>query len=77
MLWAIERHLRKTNQAVSGKVRELRREMAREFGLASRLTASLLGPLLLWTSRREEKRLREGKTYEPETVIERRHWTPV
>jgi uncharacterized Tic20 family protein len=36
--------------------------------------AGLLGPVLLWTSRREEKRLAQGKTYEPQTFIEHRNW---
>lgn len=39
-----------------------------------RLAAGLLGPLLLWTTRREEKRLAGGRTYEPDTFIERRNW---
>jgi radical SAM superfamily enzyme YgiQ (UPF0313 family) len=74
ILWAMERRLKKSNRAISAKVRELRKQMASEFGFASRLTASVLGPLLLWTTRREEKRLANGKTYEPETIIERRNW---
>lgn len=74
LLWAMEQHLKKTNVAVSQKIRSLRQEMAREFGWSSRLAAGLLGPLLLWTTWREEKRLAGGKTYEPETFIERRNW---
>ena len=74
ILWATERQLKKSNPAISEKIRELREQMATEFGFASRLTARILGPLLLWTTRREEKRLANGKTYEPETIIERRNW---
>jgi radical SAM superfamily enzyme YgiQ (UPF0313 family) len=74
MLWAMERQLKSTNCAVSQKIRELRRELAQEFGLAPRLAAALLGPVLLWTTRREEKRLASGRTYEPETIVERRNW---
>jgi radical SAM superfamily enzyme YgiQ (UPF0313 family) len=74
MLWAMERQLRRSNEAVSGQVRALRKELGREFGFASRATARVLGPLLLWTSLREEKRLANGFTYEPETIIERRNW---
>ncbi|MBZ5605056.1 MAG: cobalamin-dependent protein, partial [Acidobacteriia bacterium] len=73
LLWAMEKQLKQTNQAVSEKVRSLRREMAREFGLASRAAAALLGPVLLWTSRREQRRLSRGATYEPATFIERRN----
>ena len=74
LLWAMEQRLRRTNEAVSQQVRALRKELGREFGLVSRVTARLLGPVLLWTSAREEKRLAAGKTYEPETFIERRNW---
>ena len=77
LLWAMEHRLRRTNQAVSSQVRLLRQELGREFGLASRVAARMLGPFLLWTSAREEKRLASGKTYEPETIIERRNWAEV
>ena len=74
MLWAMERQLRRTDHAMSRHIRALRQEIAGEFGPATRIIAGLLGPLLLWTSRREHKRLAEGKTYEPKTFIERRNW---
>ncbi len=74
ILWAMERKLRKTNQSVSDNIMLLRTEMEREFGPLSSLIARVLGPILLWTSRREEKRLAAGHTYEPETFIERRNW---
>jgi hypothetical protein len=73
-LWAMERRLRETNEAISLRVRALRREMEKEFGLFSRLASALAGPVLVWTSRREEKRLAAGKVYEPPTIIERRNW---
>ena len=50
-------------------------EVGREFGLASRVVTSLLGPVLLWSARREERRLPAGETYEPQTIIERRNWS--
>jgi radical SAM superfamily enzyme YgiQ (UPF0313 family) len=74
LLWAMERQLRRSNEAMSRQVRELRKEMGREFGVFAKVMAHILGPALLWTSQREEKRLAEGKTYEPETFIERRNW---
>ena len=77
MLWAMERQLKKTNEAVSQEIHALRREMREEFGALSRLTAGLIGPVLLWTVRREEKRLQRGQTYEPRTIIERRNWALV
>jgi hypothetical protein len=73
-LWAMERHLRTSNAAVAGKVRALRREVAQEFGLMSRVLSTALGPVLLWLARREERRLAIGHTYEPEPIIERRNW---
>jgi len=33
-----------------------------------------VGPLLLWSSKREDRRLAAGKTYEPPTFVERRNW---
>lgn len=78
LLWAMERQVRRTNREISGKIRELREEVAREFGSASRAAAAVLGPVLLWTSAREQRHLAAGKTYEPRMFIERRNWrTPV
>ncbi|HUB31634.1 MAG TPA: cobalamin-dependent protein [Bryobacteraceae bacterium] len=74
-LWAMEKHLRSTNRAAAEKIRALRQEISREFGLVSAAASRLLGPVLLWSARREEKRLAAGHTYEPETIVERRNWT--
>jgi hypothetical protein len=43
--------------------------------LASRVVTKLLGPVLWWSARREERRLQSGATYEPQTIIERRNWS--
>jgi hypothetical protein len=75
LLWATEHHIRAANKAISEQVRALRLEIELEFGAFARLAARALGPVLLWTARREEKRLQSGWTYEPRTVIERRNWT--
>ena len=75
MLWAMERQLRKKNQEASKKIRALRMEMSKELGVLSRITGDLLGPLVLWTTRREERRLASGWTYEPEVIIDRQRWT--
>ncbi|MBZ5720408.1 MAG: cobalamin-dependent protein [Acidobacteriia bacterium] len=74
MLWAMEREFRKVNRKVSERIGELRREVGKECGVASWITAHLLGPVLLWTTRREEKQLAAGKTYEPPMILERRNW---
>jgi len=76
LLWAMERQLRRTNENVSREIHALRKEIEREFGMVTRVIARVLGPLLLWTSCREQKRLVEGKTYEPQTFVERRDYTP-
>ncbi len=76
LLWAMEKHLRETNRTVSQKIRELRLDLSIEFGVASRVAQAFAGPLLLWSTRREEKRLAKGLTYEPDTVIERKNWAP-
>jgi hypothetical protein len=74
-LWAMEKHLRKTNAVVAEKIRALRQDVGREFGLVSSVVSRVIGPVLLWSARREEKRLAAGGTYEPDTIIERRNWT--
>ncbi len=73
-LWAMEKRLRKSNGEVSTRIRELRRQIEREFGAATRLVRTLTGPILLWTSRREDRQLAQGKTYEPPTFVDRRNW---
>jgi radical SAM superfamily enzyme YgiQ (UPF0313 family) len=74
LLWAMERILKPTKERVAGQIRTLRDELQREFGLASVLSGWLLGPLLLATAKREERRLAKGITYEPKTIIERTNW---
>jgi radical SAM superfamily enzyme YgiQ (UPF0313 family) len=73
-LWAMERYLRRANRDVSDRIRALRLEVRRELGGLSWLVPSLLGPLLLWTSRREERRHPRGRPLEPRTFVERRNW---
>jgi len=75
-LWVMERQFGKVNRTVSEQIHFLRREVEREFPVAARLTASLLGPVLLWSARREERRLAAGHTYEPPSILERRNWVP-
>jgi hypothetical protein len=75
-LWAMERRLRSTNASISARARALRGEIEAEFGIAARLTARVLGPVLSWSIRREERRLARGRTYEPRTITERTNWIP-
>ena len=73
-LWVMEREFGKVNGEVGQEIRRLRREIEREFPVASRITRSVLGPILLVSSRREEKRLAAGCTYEPPTILQRTNW---
>jgi radical SAM superfamily enzyme YgiQ (UPF0313 family) len=73
-LWAMEKHLRKVNRKVSEEIAALRREVEKEFGNVARVASRAGGPVLLWTSRREERRLAAGRTYEPPTFLERSNW---
>jgi len=73
-LWAMEHQFRSVNEEVSRQIRSLRREIQSEFPLAARITTATLGPVLLWTSRREERRLAAGTTYEPPTIVQRTNW---
>src|SRR5450631_1988108 len=75
-LWVMEKEFKKVNRTVSDRIHKLRREVEKEFPIVARLTAALLGPILLWSTRREESRLAKGRTYEPPTFIERRNWVP-
>lgn len=77
LLWAMERHLKETNATVAEHIRILRQEIRKECGSLSTAAATFLGPLMLWLTRREEKRLDRGVTYEPETFIERRNWAGI
>ncbi len=73
-LWAMERQFREVNRSVSEQIQALRKQVEKEFGLGARFNSWLLGPLLLWTTRREERRLAAGKTYEPPTFVDRSNW---
>jgi len=73
-LWVMEREFKQVNRSVSEQIHKLRREVEKEFPVIARLTAASLGPILLWSTRREESRLAAGHTYEPPTFIERRNW---
>jgi hypothetical protein len=75
-LWAMERQFRNVNRSGSDQIRALRQEFRKESGLFSRLLPTVLGPVFLWTTRREERRLARGKTYEPPTIVERTNWVP-
>jgi radical SAM superfamily enzyme YgiQ (UPF0313 family) len=74
LLWAMEHRLKSANHSMSLRIRALRKEIEQEFGLVAVAASRVLGPVLWWTSRREDRRLARGDQYEPSTVIGRRNW---
>jgi hypothetical protein len=74
-LWVMEREFKKVNCSVSEQIHDLRREVEKEFPVIAPLTAAALGPILLWSTRKEEKRLASGHTYEPPTLLDRHNWS--
>ena len=71
-LWAMERYLRTSNAGVSARIRELRLEMERELRGFTRAIDWTLGPILLWSARREARRFPRGRALEPQTFVARR-----
>jgi len=67
--WATRRFLG-TDHALAGRLASLQAGLAQEFGLKARLAGPLLGRVVLWSMRREDRRLRRGWTYEPPTFYE-------
>jgi hypothetical protein len=70
----MEHRVKPFNPKVAAMIRALREDMQREFGLIAVLAGKLLGPVLWWTSYREDKRLAAGQSYEPATIVDRRNW---
>jgi radical SAM superfamily enzyme YgiQ (UPF0313 family) len=73
-LWAMQRYLRGSNQAVSERIADLQKQMEGEFGVASRVLNRMIGPLLLWSARREGATYPGGRPLEPRTFVDRRNW---
>ena len=69
-LWASERWFARTNPLLAARLRATRHGIEREFGWKARLAARVVGPVVLATLWREERRLRRGRTYEPPTFYE-------
>jgi len=69
MLWAAERWLA-DNPPVVARIRHLRAELEREFGLLSRLAGPVVGRWVLGAMQRERRRLERGHAYEPPTFYD-------
>jgi hypothetical protein len=74
ILWAMERRLQPVNGAMVPQIRALRKEIEQEFGFITAAASRIFGPVLWWTSLREDRRLARGNSYEPRTIIGRRNW---
>lgn len=75
ILWAMEKYLDRTNSQLADQVESLRKQIRRECGaLQAWWATAVLGPMFLWTTQREAKRLAKGVTYEPETFVDRSNW---
>jgi radical SAM superfamily enzyme YgiQ (UPF0313 family) len=73
-LWAMEKYLKPSNRHASDRIRDVRKAVERDFGMATRSLNRVLGPMLLWTSRLEAWRFPAGRRMEPTTSITRRNW---
>lgn len=65
----MQQRLNNTNPVVSAVISSLRRDIGYAFGPFPRLAGGLLRPFLLWTARREERRLANGLTYKPSPLL--------
>jgi hypothetical protein len=70
-LWAMEGYLRSTDSEMSGRIRALRLETEREFGIIAAIANRTIGPPLLWASKREARKNPHGRRREPRTFVER------
>ncbi|MFN8060423.1 MAG: cobalamin-dependent protein [Vicinamibacterales bacterium] len=71
-LWAMEKYLRPSRREVSERIGRLRRDVERTLGAGAVLATRALGPLLLWSTRREARRYPSGRWLEPATFVEHR-----
>jgi hypothetical protein len=60
----------KNNPNVAQKMTTLLDDIYQEFGLKPRLAAPVLGSILMYFLRKEDERLKQGKTYEPPTIYD-------
>ncbi len=73
-LWAMEKYLAESNRAVSDRIADLRRQVEREVGGLSPVIDRLVGPILLWSARRDARLAPAGRVLEPRTFVDRRRW---
>jgi radical SAM superfamily enzyme YgiQ (UPF0313 family) len=71
-LWAMEKYLDDTAAGSGEQIRDLRRTMERDLGGMTATISRTLGPVLLWSARRDARRYPRGKPLEPRTFVDRR-----
>jgi len=69
-LWASERWFARHSPALAARLRATRHGIEREFGWKARLAARVVGPFVLATLWREDRRLRRGRASEPPTFYD-------
>ncbi len=69
-LWAMERYLRRSNARVAERIRALRLDMESQVG--GRLVNRVVGPVLLWSARRDARRFSRGRPLEPAMFVDRK-----
>jgi radical SAM superfamily enzyme YgiQ (UPF0313 family) len=73
-LWAMEKYLRGSNTRSSERIGDLRRQIERDLGGLTRAIDRVVGPLLLWSARRDAAACPTGRALEPHTFVDRRNW---
>lgn len=68
-VWAMRRWY-EDDPSVFAMLSDLLLRLYREFGWTTRIVAGVVGRFLHWAMRREDRRLRAGWTYEPQTCYE-------
>jgi len=76
VLWAMEHYMRDTQRTMSDRIRELRLRIEREVGGPSRVLDPIVGRVLLWSARRDERLHPGGRRLEPRTIVDQRNWSP-
>ncbi len=69
VVWAIRKKYGRSSKT-GMEMDSLLNSMHREFGFKSRITAPIAGLYIYWSILKEEKRLSNGHTYEPQTFYE-------
>lgn len=73
-LWAMEQYLRGSNDRASDRISDLRRQIEGDLGGLTRVIDRVVGPVLLWSARRDAAAHPTGRALEPQTFIDRRNW---